>query len=432
MGFLDSPCEVGVTMGVVFPSRQSYPQTMLSDIAVRNAKPRAKPYKLADEKGLFLLVNPNGGKWWRYKYRFFKKEKLLALGTFPEVSLKEARNKHAEARQRLAEGKDPGAHRKAEKVAAGAMAENTFGAWAEAWYKRMAKRWAKSTADKARAYLDSDILPGNAHRPIRDMRRADLLAIQRKIEERGAFDVAKKYRGWIQGIFRPALVAEVIDFNPATDLDAVAERGPRRRKHPHIPYRELPALLRAIEAYQGEWLTKLAINTLFLTMVRPVEMRLATPEEFDLDHALWSIPAERMKMRRPHLVPLSAQAVAVLRKVMEIRGDAPLMFPGRDDPSVPISENTVNKALAAMGYARLHTGHGTRHLMSTALNEQGFNKDWIERQLAHSDEDEVRDTYNEAEYLEGRRTMLQVWADQLDALRDGRKVVAGKFGRANT
>lgn len=403
----------------------------LKDIAVRNAKPADRPYKMADGGGLYLLVNPNGSKWWRLKYRYAGKEKLLALGVYPEVSLSDARGERDKARHLLrVEHIDPGAVRKTKKREAKSRTENSFAALAEAWFENKKPGWAEASATKARQYLDSDLIPALGTRPIAEIRRPELVDVLRKLEKRGAYDAARKCRGWLSNIFRYALVAGVIENNPATDLDVIAAQAPQRKHHPHLSLAELPGLLKAMDAFGGSPEVLSALRMLMLTAVRPGEVRGATWEEFDLDAAIWSIPAERMKMRRPHVVPLPSQAVEIVRAMKMLTGKRALVFPSPQKPRVAMSENTMNKALAVMGYKGRQTGHGFRHLISTALNERGYNSDWIERQLAHGDENEIRAVYNKAEYLDQRRQMMQDWADYLDALRDGRKVVAGKFGKA--
>ena len=238
----------------------------------------------------------------------------------------------------------------------------------------------------------------------------------RRFEQRKAFNVAKKARGWLGQIFKYAMVKGVIDRNPATDLDVVAVRGPATRPHAALRASELPGLLLAVNKYRGSPLTKLAIRLLLLTGVRPGELRHARWTEFDLDAALWSVPAERMKMRKPHLVPLPKQAIQALQELKALTGTSPLLFPSRDNRERPMSENTVNVAFARIGYKGKQTGHGFRHLISTTLNEMNFNRDWIERQLAHGDANEIRGTYNHATYIEQRREMMQAWADHLDNL----------------
>lgn len=402
----------------------------LKEVEARNAKPADKPYKLADGGGLYLLVNPNGSKLWRLKYRYAGKEKLLSFGSYPRVPLREARDKQERAKRALREHVDPSEQRKASKREARNRAANTFEALAEAWHANKRPAWSQATSDKARLYLDLDLLPALGERPIAEITRPELVALLRRIEKRGAHDVARKCRGWLSNIFRFALAAGVIESNPATDLDVVAAKGPKRQHHPHLSLAELPEFLRALDAYRGSPETRFGIQMLLLTAVRPGELRGATWDEFDLERATWSIPAERMKMRRPHVVPLPAQAVEILRAMRTLTGTRQLVFASPHRPRKQMSENTLNKAIHQMGYKGRQTGHGFRHLISTALNERGYNRDWIERQLAHGDSDEIRAVYNKAEYLDQRRQMMQEWADFLDSLIRGRKVMAGKFGRA--
>ena len=242
----------------------------------------------------------------------------------------------------------------------------------------------------------------------------------------GAHNVAKKTRQWLNQIFRYGLARGVIEHNPATDLDVIAAHAPATKHHPHVTFAELPELLGKVETVKIHALTRGAIQLLALTAVRPGELRAAPWVEFDLDAATWTIPAERMKARRAHVVPLPRQAVAILRQLHQITGKYPLVFAGRHDTARPMSENTVNLALQAIGYKDRQTGHGFRHLLSTELNGRGYNRDWIERQLAHGDQDEIRAVYNKAQYLEQRREMMQAWADSIDALRDGANVVSIK------
>lgn len=397
----------------------------LTDTAIRNAKPRDKIYRIADADGLCLEVTPAGSKLWRYRYRFDGKAKMLALGAYPAVKLLEARTRRDKAREVLAHGSDPGEHRKAQQRAR--MAElATFEALANEWYGYHAPRWAESTRYKARLYLDNDILPIIGSRPARELTRPELVMLVRKVEKRGALNAAGKIRQWLHQIFRFGLAKGVIEANPATDLDVVAAPVTAARHHPHITFAELPALLEQLEATSMHTLTRCAIRLLILTAVRPGELRQAPWSEFDLESATWTIPKERMKARRPHVVPLPTQAVAILRNVHDISGGYPLVFPGQQNPARPMSENTINKALSQMGYKGRQTGHGFRHLLSTELNGRGYNRDWIERQLAHGDNDEIRDTYNHATYLEQRREMMQAWADSIDALCAGANVVSIK------
>jgi integrase len=390
----------------------------LSDTTIRTAKPKDKLYRLTDANGLCLEVTPTGSKLWRYRYRFNGSAKMLALGPYPAVTLLKARQLRDAARQLLVEGSDPGQHKKTAKQAQKADGL-TFETLAREWFAYNAPRWADSTTYKAKLYLENDLIPGIGSRPLESITRPDLVELVRKVEARGTLNAAGKIRQWLHQIFRYGLAKGVVDANPATDLSVVAAPPKAARHHPHITFAELPELLAKSEAANIHSLTRHAIRLLALTAVRPGELRQAPWAEFDLERATWTIPAERMKARRPHIVPLPRQAVAILRLLQEITGRYALVFAGAN-PDRPMSENTVNKALRMMGYEGKQTGHGFRHLLSTELNGRGYNKDWIERQLAHGDSDEIRGTYNHAAYVEQRRTMMQAWADSIDALCAGK------------
>lgn len=393
----------------------------LTDSAVRAAKPKDKPYKLSDAHGLHLVINPNGAKLWRLKYRVAGKEKLLSFGAYPIVGLQQARQLRDSARQQLAEGVDPSEHKKAIKSANRAEGL-TFEVLAREWYAYNAPRWAESTSYKAKLYMENDLIPAIGSRPVKTITRPDLVELVRKVEARGTLNAAGKIRQWLHQIFRYGLAKGAVEHNPATDLDVVAAPPKARRHHPHVPLSELPDLLEKLEAGRLSNLTRWAIRLLILTAVRPGELRAAPWAEFDLEKATWTIPKERMKARRPHVVPLPHQAVAILRQLEEVTGRYTLLFPGQQNIERPMSENTINKALRLIGYEGRQTGHGFRHLLSTELNGRGYNRDWIERQLAHGDQDEIRDTYNHATYLEQRREMMQAWADSIEALCAGANV----------
>jgi integrase len=395
----------------------------LTDSALKSAKPKEKPYKLADGQGLYLEVMPNGSKLWRLKYRHSGKEKRLSFGAYPTVPLQKARQRRDEARQKLSDGLDPGEQKKVVKQAQKAE-QLTFETLAREWYAYNSPRWAESTAYKAKLYLENDLVPGIGSRPVASITRPDLVDLVRKVEARGTLNAAGKIRQWLHQIFRYGLAKGVVENNPATDLDVVAAPAKAARHHPHVPLAELPELLEKLEAGRISNLTRWAIRLLIFTAVRPGELRAAPWSEFDLDKATWTIPKERMKARRPHVVPLPRQAVDILQKLREITGSYPLLFPGQQNSERPMSENTINKALRLIGYEGRQTGHGFRHLLSTELNGRGYNRDWIERQLAHGDADEIRDTYNHANYLEQRREMMQAWADSIDALIVGENVMA--------
>ena len=400
-----------------------------TDAAIRNAKPESKPYKMTAGQGMYLLVNPTGSKLWRLKYRYDGKEKTLSFGAYPDVTLSQARLKREQARQQIADGIDPCALIKEQRQQTKAD-ELRFKAVAERWYKDKTelalKPWAISTAEKARLYLEKDLYPVLGNKPIADITRLELIELNAKIEERGALDISKKIRQWLGAIFDNAYDRGEIPANPAHNLKAGARSaGATHKHHPTVQFNELPAMLAAVDATGSHKLNKLAIRLLMLTAVRPAELRFAKWSEFDLDAKVWTIPAERMKMRKVHTVPLTDQVLALLDEVRAINGGEDLVMAGRI-AGKPISENTINKALKMAGYGGKHTGHGFRHLLSTELNERGYNSDWIESQLAHTGGDKIRATYNKAQYLEQRHQMMQDWADSIDAICSGANVVSIK------
>lgn len=398
-----------------------------TDKAIKAAKPESKQYKMSAGQGMYLQVMPNGSKLWRLKYRHGGKEKTLSFGAYPEVTLAQARLKREEARQQIAEGIDPSELIKEQRQQAKAKVL-TFKTVAERWYKDKTelalKPWAVSTAEKARLYLEKDLYPAFGSRPIAEITRLELIELNAKIEERGALDVSKKVRQWLGAIFDDAYDRGEIPANPAHNLKAGARsKGATHKHHPSVAFAELVPMMAAVDATGSHRLIKAAVRLLMLTAVRPAELRLAQWSEFDLDAAVWTIPAERMKMRRPHSVPLTSQALELLAQIKEINPTGYLFIV---QGAKPISENTINKTIKLAGYGGKHTGHGFRHLLSTELNERGYNGDWIEAQLAHASEDKIRATYNKAQYLEQRRTMMQDWADSIDALAAGANVVAFK------
>lgn len=403
----------------------------LTDTAIRNAKPGTKPVKMFDESGLFLLVAPSGGKWWRFKYRFGGKEKLLSLGTYPEVSLKEARDKRDEARKQVATGIDPGEHRKAHKAAKAERTGNSFEIVAREWFAKYSPNWVASHSDKIIRRLERDVFPWIGGRPIVEVTAPELLTVLRRIENRGAIETAHRALQNCGQVFRYAVATSRAERDPSGDLRGALP--PTKEKH-HASITDPKAigeLLRAIDGYQGSLVTKCALKLAPLFFVRPGELRKAEWSEFNLDSAEWRIPASRMKMREQHIVPLSTQAVAILRELQALTGNGSYVFPGARTNGRPMSENTVNAALRRLGYSNDEmTGHGFRSMASTLLNEQGWNRDAIERQLAHAERDAVRAAYNYAEHLPERKRMMQAWADYLDAIAASDKVVAGKFGKA--
>lgn len=406
-------------------STGSYPEkaVMLTPSAVTNAKPRAKPYKLADERGLFLLVRSNGSRWWRFKYRRpgTHKENLLSLGVYPDVSLRKARERRDEARRLLADGIDPGDKRKAEQ-AAGA---ETFEAIAREWFAKHSPNWAPGHSSKIIRRLELDVFPWIGSKPIASITAPGVLAVLRRIESRGVIETAYRAKTNIGQVMRYAIATGRANLDPTPSLRGALAPSPERHHASITDPDRIGELLRAIDGYAGDYTTRGALLLASLSFVRPGELRGAEWAEFDLDKAEWRIPAERMKMRAPHIVPLASQAVAILRDLQPLTGTGRYVFPGVRSRARPMSENTVNAALRRMGFDKgTMTGHGFRSMASTLLNEQGWNRDAIERQLAHAERDAVRAAYNYAEHLPERRKMMQAWADYLDALRTApRKVV---------
>ena len=403
----------------------------LTDTAVRQAKAADKEYSLTDGSGLSLFVATNGTKSWHFRFSWHGKQPRMSLGTYPEISLKEAREKRGQARTLVAKGIDPRSIRREEKRAASSSAVKTFEVVANEWYDFKLPRWAKAkkgAAVQAQLYLDKDLLPSLGRIPIADVKRADVLACLRVIERRGALNVARKCRTWLNEIFRYGIASDYLEVNPAADLDIIAMKEPPEKHNPMLRQGELKEFLQALEGADIKDYTKSAIRILLLTGVRTGELRQATWSQFDLDAALWTIPAEGVKQLKkvirakggdkvpPYLVPLSRQAVEEVRKVHQMTGRYKLLIAGRSDPSKPISDGTVNMALRRMGYEGRLTGHGIRATISTALNEMDYNEDWIEAQLSHASSSKVRKTYNHAEYVEQRRVMMQEWADYLDGL----------------
>jgi len=401
----------------------------LSDVAIRKAKPAAKPYKLADGAGLYLLLNPTGSKLWRWKYRVAGKEKLLALGAYPDLSLTAARDACAAARRTLAQGMDPSALRKAAKQAeaeAVISAGDTFEAIAREWMAR--QEVAEVTANKSRWILETFLFPQIGQRPIADITARELLAALRKVEETGRLETAKRAKIKAGQVFRYAVLEGKVSSDPTASLRG-ALKAPKGKHHAAVtdPVR-MGELLRAIDGFSGQPVTLAALKLAPLVFVRPGELRHAEWAEFDLEGAIWRIPGEKMKMKAAHLVPLSAQAMAILRELRPLTGDGGYLFPGLRTAARPMSENTVNAALRRLGYTGEEmTGHGFRSMAATRLNEMGWNADAIERQLAHAESNKVRDAYTHAaQYLDERTRMMQAWADYLDGLRAGGDVVAFK------
>lgn len=395
----------------------------LTDTAIRKAKPTDKPQRLFDGGGLYLEISPAGGKLWRWKYRHGGKEKRLALGTYPDVSLSEARQRHAEARKLLAAGIDPGEQRKAEKAAGADRAANSFEVVAREWLAK--QTWVPGYLDKVAAWMGNDVFPYIGGRPIAELTAPEFLRVARRIEERGAIESAHRIMQNCGQVMRYAIATGRADRNPVADLKGALT--PAQESH-HAAITDpagLGGLLRAIDGYSGDPATRAALKLAPLLFVRPGELRQAEWSEFDLDRAEWNIPAEKMKMRQPHLVPLCEQAVAILRELQPLTGRGQYVFPGGRSPRRPMSNNALNAALRRMGYAKeVMTAHGFRASARTLLDEVlGFRPDYIEHQLAHAVRDPLGRAYNRTQHLPERRKMMQAWADYLDSLREGGNVV---------
>ncbi|MBP2195856.1 tyrosine-type recombinase/integrase [Pantoea cypripedii] len=384
----------------------------LTDVKVRTAKPLDKPYKLADGGGLYLLVNPNGSRYWRMKYRVLGREKLLSIGVYPDVPLAVARQKRDEARRSLAAGDDPGAMKKAEKQAKKIATANTFEAIAREWHKAKADRWSLRYREEILSTFEKDIFPFIGMKPIADIKPLELLETLKRMEKRGALEKMRKVRQRCGEVFRYAIITGRAEYNPAPDL-ASALAIHKKQHLPFLTAQELPAFLNDLAGYTGSVITKTATYLIMYTGVRTQELRFARWQDIDLDKAVWEVPAEHMKMRRPHKVPLSNQAVFLLKQLKPITGHYPLVFIGRNDPRKPISKESINQVIELLGYKGRLTGHGFRHTMSTILHEQGYDSAWIEMQLAHVDKNAIRGAYNHAQYFDGRREMMQWYADYL-------------------
>lgn len=395
----------------------------LTDIQIKNAKPKLKPdgsstekaYRIFDERGLYLEVAPSGGKWWRLKFRFGGKEKRISLGTYPDISLKKARERRDHYRTLIADGVDPLDTRKAEKLTE--KGQDTFEFVAREWHSKYQRNWSDAHTSRILTRLTKNIFPWLGGMNIKEVSAPDLLAVLRRMENRGAIDTAHRALQECSQIFRYAIITGRVDRDPAADLKGAIP--PARRKH-HASVTEpkkIGELLRAINDYSGSFVTLCALKLAPLVFVRPGELRQAEWSEFDLNNAVWRIPASKMKMKVVHLVPLSKQAKNILDELFPLTGNDKYLFPSIRSKTRPMSDNTLNGALRRLGFSKEEmTAHGFRSMASTLLNEQGWNKDAIERQLAHSERDGVRAAYNYAEYLPERVEMMQAWADYLDII----------------
>lgn len=401
----------------------------LTEVKVRNAKPTEKPVKLTDGDGMHLLVHPTGSKYWRLQYRFSGKQKMLALGVYPEVSLAEARRRREEARQLIANNVDPGEKRKTEKIEEKGLL--IFETVARDWHSSN-RTWSDSHRTTVLNSLITHVFPVIGKRNITELKTRDLLVPLKKAEETGHLELAARLQQRITAIMRYAVHNALIDQNPAYDL-AGAVTTAKSNHRPALPLEQLPELLKRIDAYKGKGITQIAVQLTLLTFIRSSELRFARWSEVNFKNSLWTIPAERQelegvkysnrgsKMKTPHLVPLSKQAVVLFKRLQVISGEKDLMFIGFSRDDKPISENTVNKALRTMGYDTKAEvcGHGFRTMACSALIESGlWSRDAVERQMSHQERNSVRAAYiHKAEHLEERKLMLQWWADYLDANR---------------
>lgn len=402
----------------------------LTDIKVRTAKPTDKQYKLTDGNGMHLLVHPNGSKYWRLQYRFGGKQKMLALGVYPEVSLADARVRRDEARKLLANGIDPGDKKRNDKVEQ--EEARTFEQLAIEWHATN-KKWSEEHSRRVLKSLEDNLFPAIGKRNIADLKTRDLLAPIKAVELSGRLEVASRLQQRTTAIMRYAVQSGLLDYNPAQEM-AGAVASSNRQHRPALELRRTPELLQRIDSYTGRPLTRLAVELTLLVFIRSSELRFARWSEIDFETSMWTIPAEReaiegikhsqrgSKMRTPHLVPLSRQALAILKQVHKLSGDRDFVFIGDHDHRKPMSENTVNKALRVMGYdTKVEVcGHGFRTMACSSLIESGlWSRDAVERQMSHMERNSVRAAYiHKAEHLDERRLMLQWWADFLDANRE--------------
>jgi integrase len=390
----------------------------LSDTAIRNAKAAAKPVRMFDGGGLYLEVAPSGGKWWRLKYRHNDKEKRLSLGTYPDTSLKAARARRDAARTLIAEGIDPSAARQEAKRARRRDALSTIEAVSRAWLAHRTSGWTPGTLEAITASLENHVFPALGARPIRDVAARDIKQVVQAIDKQGSGETAGRVFQRLRSIYRYALSEELVEADPTYPLKPAEIFKPRDVNHRlALAEADMPAFFGKLDSYEGDPSTKAALELLILTAVRPGELRGARWKEIEDSRALWRIPAARMKMATEHLVPLSTQALAILESMKSVSGGEDLVFPSPFYPGKPLSDGTLNSALARLGYKGVATAHGFRTLFSTCANEAGWNADVIEKQLSHEQRDDVRGAYNRAQWLPDRVKLMQWWANRLQALR---------------
>jgi len=396
----------------------------LTDTQIRQSKPKPKPFKLSDGGGLYIQIQPKGAKYWRLAYRYAEKQKTLALGIYPEISLADARKKRADAKSYLAKGIDPSnlMSKKVRKRTEEQNLENSFESIAREWHEQQKGGWSKNHWERVLVSLEKEAFPDIGVFPIKDITAPHVLAVIRKVEKRGALEVAARLLQRCSAVFRYAIQTGRAENNPTSDLQG-ALKTKKVEHRAALTRSDLPLFFERLEIYDGHKITRLALKLVILTFVRTGELRGATWSEFDLDNAEWRVPAERMKMRAEHIVPLSDQAIQILNELKELTGKHDLVFPSRQTWKKPMSENTMLYAMYRMGYHGTATVHGFRATASTILNESGFKPDVIERQLAHVEKNKVRAAYHRSEYLEERIQMMQWWADFIEGLQDNNNVV---------
>jgi integrase len=392
----------------------------LSDVKCRNTKPKVKPFKLPDGEGLYLLINPNGSKWWRFRYTFAGKEKGISFGVYPATTLESARRKRTAARELVAEGIDPSVARKEAK----ADVKNTFRNVASEWLEKVAHTWTPGHRDVIQRTLGKDIFPAIGDKTISKIIPGDVLAALRVIESRGAFNLAHRVCQICGQVFRYGIAAGMITVDPSATLISVLRKIEAKHYPAIIAPHEVAILLRVIDSYSGTFVVKQALRLLQLVFVRPGELRNAEWSEIDFEAAQWAIPAEKMKMRQPHLVPLSRQAIEILKSVYALTGNGRYLFPSARSADRQMSPNSFIWAFDAMGYKNTHTAHGFRAMARTILDEVlKFPPHLIEHQLSHAVRDANGRAYNRTSHIEERKRMMQTWSDYLDGLKAGAKVI---------
>jgi integrase len=400
----------------------------LTDMSIKKAKPEAKPYKMTDGAGLYLLVEPKGSKYWRMAYRFAGKQKTLAIGVYPDVSLADARVRCHEARKLLANNVDPSAAKQAQKEATFIQTDNNFEVIAREWFTRHSPNWKENHSSKIIARLEKDVFPWIGARPIGELAAPALLAVIRRIESRGALETAHRALATCGQVFRYAVATGRAERDPTGDLRGAL---PPVRKDNHFAAitdpKKVGELMRDIDGYQGSYIVKSAFKISPMVFVRPGELRKMEWAELDLDKAEWIIPAEKMKMGVTHIVPLAKQVVAELRELQPLTGHGKYVFHGERDHDRPMSDNAIRSALRRMGWANDEmTPHGFRAMASTILDNMGYKQEWLERQLAHEEPNKIKAAYKRDTwrmYLPERTAMMQAWADYLDKLKVGAEIL---------